>query len=176
VGWLTRRSSGRLRRRLAPATLGGQVSLFRIVLRTPEEKADLEGCWARSDEDFFGSGGCHVLAAAFLEARPHLRFRALMIQPAQGFRGGHVVVASATVVFDCRGWSLRDQFMQSYSEAMCRLSPGWSYTLLEIDNPIAWEFCREHEHRHPSQFFRDPMARARAFLSRFPPRPEMLPG
>jgi hypothetical protein len=152
--------------------LGGQANVFRIVLRTPEEKADLDASWARPDEEFFASGACHVLAAAFLEAREHAGFHAIMIQPAAGFRGVHVVIANDDTIFDCRGWNPRDSFLQYYAEAMSGLSPGWSYTLASVTDPIGWEFCRTHRHRHPSQFKQDPMPRARAFLARFPRRAE----
>jgi hypothetical protein len=146
--------------------------VFRIVSRTPEEKADLDASWARPDEEFFASGACHILAGAFLEARGNLGFHALMIQPAAAFGGVHVVIASNRAIFDCRGWSPRDQFLQSYAEAMSQLLPGWSCTLTPVADPIGWDFCRAYSHRHPSQFKHDPMARARAFLGGFSPVPE----
>ena len=147
---------------------------FRIVLRTPEQKADLEASWARPDEEFFASGTCHVLAAAFLESRSQLGFHALMLQPGPGFRGSHLVVANDHAIFDARGFSSRDEFLHSYSEAMRRLLPGWSYTLTRVDDPIGWEFCNAHAHRHPSQFLQDPLPRARAFLSHFSLQPQAL--
>ena len=145
------------------------MTLFRIIVRTPEEKADLEGGWARSDEDFFAAGACHVLAGAFLEAYPQSQFRPFMIQPARGFRSGHVVVASDTTAFDCRGFSPRAQFLSRYAESCQVLFSGWSYELVAVHDPIGWDFCRAHHHRHPSQFFRDALPRARAFLRRFAP-------
>jgi hypothetical protein len=142
--------------------------MLRVVLRTPEEKADLVGSWARADEDFFGSGACHVLAGAFLQAYPSSGFRALMIRPTNGARGGHVIVADETTVFDCRGWNRRDDFLCRYALALCAVYPGWSYTLASSDDPMGWEFCRMHNHRHPSEFVRDPVLRAKGFLQRFP--------
>src|SRR5690242_955039 len=88
-------------------------NVLRIVLRTPEQKADLEASWARADEEFFGSGACHILAGAFLEKYRQTGFNALMIAPATGFRGSHVVIANEHHVFDCRGWSRRDKFLRA---------------------------------------------------------------
>ncbi len=51
---------------------------------------------------------------------------------------------------------------------MGALLPGWSSTLVDVDDAIGWDFCRAHHHRHPSQFLRDPLPRARAFVLRFP--------
>lgn len=146
--------------------------MFRVAFRTPEEKADLDASWARPDEEFFALGACHILAGAFLETHGRMRFHAAMIQPAAGLRGAHVVIANGRIIFDWRGWSPHDQFLQHYAEGMGRLSPGWSYTLTRVADPIGWDFCRAHAHRHPSQFRHDPMPRARSFLSRFPPPPE----
>jgi hypothetical protein len=142
-----------------------------IVLRTPQQKADLEGSWRRTDEDFFASGACHVLAAAFLEAHPALACHALMLQPTSGLRGGHVLIESENHVFDCRGWNERAAYLGAYSAEMQRLCPGWSCDVVRIADPIGWEFCRAHSHRHPSQFWQDPLPRARSFLARFAPAP-----
>jgi hypothetical protein len=143
--------------------------VFRIVLRSPEEKADLEASWARPDEEFFGSGACHVLAGAFLEAHHLGDFRALLIQPGAGFRGAHVVVANDRLIFDVRGWNPRGSFLEQYQSAMDSVSPGWSYSLTAVSDPIGWDFCEAHAHRHPSQYKQNPMPRARAFIARFPP-------
>lgn len=144
-----------------------------IVLRTPQQKADLEGSWQRTDEDFFASGACHVLAAAFLEARPARGFHALMLQPMSGLRGGHVLIESESHVFDHHGWNERADYLSAYSTEMRRLYPGWSCELARIDDPISWDFCRAYAYRHPSQFWQDPLPRARAFLARFAAAPRM---
>lgn len=141
--------------------------MFRIVLRTPEEKADLEASWARPDEEFFASGACHILAGAFLEEQSRPDFYAVMIKPTAGARGAHVVTANRRAIFDCRGWSPLDQYLRHYSDAMSRVVPGWSCELFRIDDPIGWDFCIAYRHRHPTQFGCDPMPRAKAFLSKF---------
>src|SRR5450432_3316565 len=142
--------------------------MFHVVLRTAEEISDLEASWARPDDEFFAAGACHVLAGMFLEAYPFAGFRALLIRPAPSFRGSHVVVASSALVFDCRGWTPRERFLSLYSDAYRAVFPDWQYELVAVDDPIGRAFCNEHRHRHPSQFFQNPLARAKEFLRKFP--------
>jgi hypothetical protein len=144
---------------------------FQIIARTPEQKADLAGSWALSDEDFFSAGACHILAGMFLRTYPNAGFQALLLQPAPGFRGTHVVVANPESVFDCRGWTARNEFLCGYAAACDALYPGWSYSLQVIGDPLSEDFCQSYRHRHPSRFFSDPLPRARAYLAGFPPPP-----
>ena len=142
----------------------------RIILRTPEEKADLGLSWSRPDEDFFASGGCHVLAAAFLETYPGAGFEAWSIWPKRGHRGGHMVVARDELVFDWAGYSRRDAFLTEYFEAMRTTFPDWDASFERVyECPVDREFCARTGARHPSQFLHDPLPRARAFVARFPP-------
>jgi hypothetical protein len=141
--------------------------MFRVHLRTPEEKADLERSWRRPDEEFFASGACHVLAGVFLRGPLADGFGALLIEPRDGARGGHVIAASAQWVFDCRGWQRREPYLAEYAAALRAVIPGWSCVLTAIDDPCAWAFCRKYQHRHPTQFFGEPIPRAEAFLRRF---------
>jgi hypothetical protein len=142
----------------------------RIVFRTDEEQADPRLFWLRSDEEFFAAGACHVLAGAFLALHPHAEFSAWSIRPrAPHGRGGHIVVAGEDLVFDWAGYSPRDAFLSEYVDAMRTLFPdwGWDFDKLDMD-PIAWDFCRTRNHRHPTQFPHDPIPRATAFIRRFP--------
>jgi hypothetical protein len=36
--------------------------------------------------------------------------------------------------------------------------------MILITDPLSWTFCRQFQHRHPSQFPGDVVARARDFL------------
>jgi hypothetical protein len=137
-------------------------------LRTPAEKADLEGSWLRADQDFFGAGACHVLASVFLRERAGSGYRALLIVPSPGHCGGHVVAASTELVFDFNGFTPRSFYFAELERLHREREPAWAATLLELDlNPAGWDFCRKYAHRHPSEFFRDPLPRARAFIRRF---------
>ena len=150
-----------------------EIVLRKIILRSPEEKADLKLSWLRPDEEFFASGACHVLAAAFLEVYPSAGFSPWSVRPTDGGRGAHVIVMRGDLVFDWAGYSHRDTFLSEYVEAIRVLIPNWNAELLPIAvNPISWEFCVATSSRHPSQFPHDPLPRAMAFVRRFP-HPQM---
>lgn len=140
----------------------------RIILRTAEEKADLVGSWARPDEDFFASGACHVLAAAFLRRHPAAGFRAWGIWPRDGGRGMHVVAAREDLVFDWVGYTPRARFLEEYFAAYRARFPGWSADVEVVEaDALSWDFCRATRSRHPSQFLHDPLPRALAYVDRF---------
>lgn len=141
----------------------------RIKLRTPEERADQNLSWARADEDFFASGACHVLTAAFFMTYPTAGFSPWGLVEGGG-RVVHVVAVREGVVFDASGYSSRVDFLAEYTEAMRVVrSPDWSADFQPLDaDPIGWDFCRARDYRHPTQFAHDPVARAVAFVRRFP--------
>jgi hypothetical protein len=143
----------------------------RMILRTPEEKADLDLCWSRPDVEFLASGACHVLAAAFLIEYPEAAFQPWRIEPIAGHRGGHMVVVRDDLVFDWAGYERRDVFLVDYFDSMRSMFPDWDARFVRVElDPIGWEFCEAHKHRHPTQFLHDPLPRARAFASKFPPQ------
>jgi hypothetical protein len=140
-----------------------------IRLRSPEEKADLNLSWSRPDEEFFASGACHVLAAAFLTTYPSAGFSAWSLRPMIGARGSHVVALRGALVFDWAGYSYREVFVTEHVQAMRVYIPGWDAELLPMAmDPIGWEFCNTTNSRHPSQFPHDPLPRALEFVRRFP--------
>lgn len=141
-----------------------------IILRTAREKADLVNSWHRPDEEFFASGACHVLAAAFLARYPDAGFSAWRLRPrAPHVCGAHVVVAREDSVFDWAGYAARSDFLAEYHAAMRALIPDWSAELTQLtEDPVGWDFCNARQHRHPSQFPHDPLPRALAHLRKFP--------
>ncbi len=144
--------------------------------RTLAEKGDVEKAWLRSDEDFFAAGACHVLAHAFLTMYPDAGYRPMMIVPATGYRGRHVIAASRDHVFDFNGYTEREFFLAELERLHQQRDKGWCAQLVELHvDPAGWDFCRQHRHRHPSQFFRNPVARARAFIHRAGPPPRCPP-
>jgi len=137
-------------------------------LRTKAEKQDLEASWLRSDFEFFAAGACHVLASAFLGEYPNLGYCAILIESKPPQRGTHVVVANTRWVFDANGFTEREPYFQEYFALQRERDPSWSAALVELDeDPAGWDFCRRRGHRHPSQFWRDPTERARAFIASF---------
>lgn len=142
----------------------------KVILRTPEEKADVRLSWSRPDEEFFASGACHILAGAFLLAHPDAGFRPWSIRPKAGHRGGHLVVRRVHVVFDWSGFAGVGTFLDEYRQAMRVVNPDWDAEFHEErTDPLGWEYCRRTGSRHPSQFFRDPLPRAIAFVRKFRP-------
>ena len=140
----------------------------RYVRRTAEEKADQALSWSRPDEEFFAAGACHVLTAAFLTAYPTAGFAAWVVVPG-GERGAHMVALGQDVVFDWMGYTERDVFLREYFEAIRAVFPRWTADFRPGPaDPIGWEFCRAAGWRHPSQFWRDPLPRALAYLRQFP--------
>lgn len=141
----------------------------RVILRTPEEKADQVLSWSRPDEEFFASGACHVLVAAFLITHPAAGFAAWVLSPTTGTRGSHMIALRGDVVFDWLGYGGHSVFLREYEEAMRSAFPDWSADLRPVPgDPIGWDFCRTAGWRHPSQFSQDPLPRALAYVKRFP--------
>ena len=132
-------------------------------LRTVAQKADLEASWLRPDGDFFSAGACHILAGVFLEAHPGSDFASYLLQPACGFRGGHVLVVGDEVTFDWRGYQQRTDGLALLEQERRAVMPGWHCSMISIADPLSWTFCRQFHHRHPSQFPHDVMERARRF-------------
>jgi hypothetical protein len=134
---------------------------------------DLEDAWNRPDEVFFSSSACHVLASAFLARYPNEGFLPLFIRSKAGFRkagfgGGHIVAVEGEWLFDAGGNQSRPEFIDRYFAHFRSLFPGWDADLIELKgDPAGWEFCKAHNHRHPSQFFRDPTPRANRYLEQF---------
>lgn len=133
-------------------------------LRTAAEKADLEASWLRPDRDFFSAGACHILAGVFLEAHPGSGFASYLLQPACGFRGGHVIVIGDEVAFDWQGYQARGDRLKRFEQERRAAMPGWHGSMIPITDPLSWDFCSQFHHRHSSQFPHDVMARARRFL------------
>ena len=137
-----------------------------MLFRTEAQKHDLAWNWNRGDRAFFQAGACHILADAFLRRFPAAGFRPLMIQPAPGFRGGHIVAASPTTIFDWHGYSDRERYLAHYFRKLRRFFPGWDATAVELDEFMTPAFFLGFNHRAPHQFLHDPRPRADAFVTR----------
>jgi hypothetical protein len=137
-----------------------------MLFRTEDQKRDLAWNWHRGDRAFFQGGACHILADAFLRRFPATGFRPVMIQPVAGFRGGHVVAASPTEVFDWHGFSDRDRYLAHHFRKLRHFFPGWNATVSDLDEFMTPAFFAKFNHRAPGQYLRDPRPRAEAFVSR----------
>ncbi len=147
-----------------------------MIFRSAEQKADLKGMFHRPDRHFFAAGACHILAQAFLDQAQGNEWKASVIVPDQPFRGMHVYVSNGYHVFDYHGFSCRQRFLEHYFGKMRRRFPGWSAEIDELNiSPAGESFCHRYRHRLPGQFYKDPMARAVAFVQQFD-LPDQLPG
>jgi hypothetical protein len=133
--------------------------------RSAEQRADQVWSWQRSDEEFFSSGACHILAKAFVERFFDRGFRALLILPRPGLCGRHVVASSADFVFDANGLAGRARFLREYVRHFRSLQPAWCAALVDVsgwlDDPARIERLG---HRPPGKFLGDPTARAGCFI------------
>ncbi|TCC53520.1 hypothetical protein E0H75_07495 [Kribbella capetownensis] len=136
-----------------------------VFRRTPEERADQEVSWNRSDQAFFAAGACHILAWEFVARHPAYRLAGMW--KAGDESPSHVIATDGTWAFDHDGWTREVDVL---AETAAFESGRWE--LRPIPTDLA-TFCADHWHRMPHQYHQDPRPRARAYLDRFPPSPEV---
>ena len=127
--------------------------------------------WPLSDEVFFCTGACHILAQAFLDAYPAAGFRPYMIKPSGGHKSGcHVFVASEDQAFDCHGYATRQEFIARHFAEMRQSTPDWEGQEQPIASSdlVEGAFCQENGFHSLSAFPGDAQDRARRFLRSFP--------
>jgi hypothetical protein len=141
-----------------------------MIFRSDSQKSDPVASWHRPDRAFFAGGACHILSHVFLQEYPRSGYRPAYILPRQGFRGSHVIVSDGEMVFDYHGYCDHERYLGRYFTKMRRRFPGWEADVLSIEgSPVGRDFCSRFNHRLPSQFFSDPLPRAKKFLARFSP-------
>ena len=141
--------------------------------RTEEEKRDMFKSWARSDQAFFASGACHILAEVFVQLHQHENFKMIHIKPAPGFKGNHVYASNGEWAFDHNGWTKEAELLEVIETAYRERYPGWSYERITIE-PTATsleDFCKANNHRLPWQYAYLPWARANSYIATFDTRP-----
>lgn len=138
--------------------------------RSPEERADPALAWQRSDEAFFASGACHILAFTFRDVHPDRDLVLRFIDPATGFPGSHVYVVDGDWALDFNGWNREADLLAATEAAWGDAHPGWAYERHDLDTDLE-TFCADHLHRAPEFFAHDPRPRAAAYLARFPTHP-----
>jgi len=129
-----------------------------------QQKHNVHLSWNRSDQEFFSRGACHILCAVFLSEFPDCGFSAALILPRFGLPGRHVIACNSTTIFDWRGFSPREDFLDAYTSEYRKTNPAWKFNLLSVDNPSSHHFCESYNHRRPDQFLHDPVPRALQFI------------
>ena len=134
--------------------------------RTPAERADQELSWRRSDQAFFASGACHVLAWAFQHTYPDAGFSTIALRKVGNEHASHVYVSDGTWAFDHDGWTLEAELLEVTAAA----EPDAPWERLVIDSDLE-TYCVEHHSLPPHLFAHPPWQRAHDYLARFDPPP-----
>jgi hypothetical protein len=142
-------------------------------------KKDPQMRWALPDRVFFACGACHVLAAAFLERYAMPEAKALWLKPNAGQPSNHIVVATGDWVFDYHGYASRAAYFAHVARTSRRHWPDWELQLVELPAAVLVSESASRVYdglwlREPGQFLHDAMARARAYLDRFPEPPSPI--
>jgi hypothetical protein len=131
--------------------------------RTPRERADQRISWERTDQAFFASGACHVLAWACRELHPDQPIGIAAIRFAGEERAFHVYATWRGWAFDHAGWHVEADLLAVNAEF-----EGRAIERLAITTGLA-DFCAQHGSRMPEQYWRDPVPRARAYAGHHRP-------
>jgi hypothetical protein len=131
--------------------------------RTPLERSDQQVAWHRTDQAFFASGACHILAWACRDAYPDESIGLAAMRFEGEPRAFHVYATWEGWAFDHSGWNPESDLL-SANEAFDRRS----VESFPIDLSLA-DFCDRHWSRMRHQYWRDPVPRARDYVERFPP-------
>jgi hypothetical protein len=131
--------------------------------RTPLERADQRISWERADEAFFASGACHILAWACRDRYPQQAISLAALFPAGQGQPLHVYAIWRTWAFDFSGWNREPELLAANAAF-----EGYPMERADITVDLA-EFCETYTHRRPHQYWRDPLPRARDYLSRHSP-------
>lgn len=138
--------------------------------RTERERRDQHASWRRTDEAFLAAGACHVLAFALLTRHPRVGRTPVLLRPVGGLPGSHVYVRCGSWAFDFNGWTTETDFLAANTAECLKTWRAWDSDRIDIADPIE-AFCATCNHRLPSDFVDDVIARADAFLERFPADP-----
>ncbi len=142
-------------------------------IRTSAERADPFLSWKRSDEAFFASGACHILAHLYWQMHQAEGWRRMFIQPTGDRPGSHVYATNGEWVFDYNGYTPEREYLDKYRASWLERDPEWDCTVTEITMGLE-EFCAQNYHRPPSHYAYLPWERAYAFINKFPDTPPKL--
>ena len=140
------------------------------LMRSDVERRDQEASWNRPDDAFFAAGACHVLAFTLLERHPQEDYTAIYIRPRGDQLGSHVYVSAGAWAFDFNGWTMERRFLAETAAECRRRWPDWDYDAVPVVDSLEG-FCRTWNHRLPSGYAGDVVARANCLsrpLRRFP--------
>ena len=149
------------------------------IRRTPGAKQDQVKRWNLPDRVFFAAGACHILAYAFLERFQNCGAKPFWIKPLDGSPTNHIVVLRGECAFDYHGYAKKAVLLGHFQRRALRHWPTWRCELIEVmpDALISEQKSKTYSGlwlREPDQFLYDALPRARTYLDRFVPPPELI--
>ncbi len=87
-----------------------------------------------------------------------------------GYPGAHVYISYGEWIFDHNGWTLEKEMIESVRAGFRERYPGWDFDRIVIEEDLE-TFCRNHNHRSPSDYAHLPWERAYHYIKRFPSQP-----
>lgn len=119
--------------------------------------------WERTDQAFFAAGACHILAWVCRGSYPDRQIQIAGVRPAGEWQVFHVYAVWDGWAFDHSGWNPEPQLLAVNTEF-----EGRPLERVTITDDLA-TFCATHHSRMPSQYWQDPLPRARDYVSRHSP-------
>lgn len=127
--------------------------------RTQLERDDLRVSWDRTDQAFFSAGACHVLAWTCREAYPERDIELEALRFVDDGRVFHTYATWQGWTFDASGWHLEPLLLEANQAFETRPVERMPVTI-----GLA-EFCEEHRHAMPHQYWQDPRPRAHRYVA-----------
>ena len=131
--------------------------------RTPIERSDQRVAWQRADQAFFAAGACHVLAWVCRDAFPERAVELASVRFAGEQQVFHTFATWDGWAFDHSGWNPEPELL-----AVNQAFEGHPLERVRISVDLA-QFCEQHNHRMPNQYWQDPRPRARDYVARHLP-------
>ena len=116
--------------------------------------------WERADQAFFAAGACHILAWVCRDTYPQHQIELAAVRFPGERQVFHTFATWSGWAYDHSGWNPEPEVL-AVNEAF----EGRPLERIAITTGLA-DFCDEHFHRLPDQYWRDPLPRAREYVER----------
>ncbi|GAA4572767.1 hypothetical protein GCM10023176_36390 [Micromonospora coerulea] len=131
--------------------------------RTAVERSDQRVAWERTDQAFFASGACHILAWVCRDSYPDRPIEIAGVRLAGDWQVFHAYAVWDGWAFDHSGWNPEPELLTANTAF-----EGRPLGRVKIVDSLA-EFCETYHSRMPNQYLEDPLPRARDYVSRYTP-------
>jgi len=131
--------------------------------RTPIERSDQRVAWQRTEEAFFAAGACHVLAWVCRDSYPQQQIELAAVRFTGTQQVIHTFATWSGWAYDHSGWNPEPELLD-VNEAF----EGHPLERVAITTSLS-DFCEEHSHRMPDQYWSDPLPRACDYVTRHDP-------